>query len=355
MTLGSLLATPIGEPSEIFKQNNFNVIIKNHLSKIYKINSKWDLSAILKIVYKIKLSAFSLSVLIFKNKIDLIIANGNFAALLSLLPAIITGKKLLVIQHLIYDKDSFEAKLLKVIIKFSTNFVCVSKAVKENIISIIGDKHVNKIVIIYNGIEIPKLSANPNINSENKIRIGIVGSIIRIKGIDLVVDSLLNIIHLNSRVHFYIYGNSNNQEDSINYNMELKTKVKTYNFEKRIHFMGYESNKDKIYSALDIVINYTTIPEALPYSVLEAMGYNKIVVAPNIGGPAEIIENNVNGFLVEPNNVNSLYERLNFLTKKYDSGNLVSIQQNARKTIEEKFSLSVFIENYKTLLNTLLN
>ncbi len=350
-----IIASPNGEASEIFKKNKLNVISKNQLSKIYKSNAKWPLTSILKSIIKIKLTAFSLSAIIYKDKINLLIANGNFAALFSIFPSIIMRKKLLVIQHLIYNTDSLEAKLLKIIIRFSDRFICVSNAVKDNILSVVGNNYSNKIEVIHNGIELTGIEKIDSTQIDDKIKIGIVGSIIRIKGIDLVIDSLIDMLNSHAKVHLYIYGSPNNQDDSAKYNQELITKVRSNDLGNRIHFMGYENDKAKIYNSLDLVINYTVIPEAFPYSVLEAMAYGKIVIAPNIGGPKEIITEDKNGFLVEPNNTYSLKSKLEFVVNELYSRALNSISQNARKTIEEKFSLAEFIRKYEELLFSLLN
>jgi glycosyltransferase involved in cell wall biosynthesis len=350
-----IIATALGESSNIFKKKKLNIVENKYLSKIYKINNRWSISSIIKSIYKIKLTSFSLTKLIYKNRIELLIANGNFAALFSILPSLLMRKKLIVIQHLIYNTNSFEASLLKIIIKFSSIFICVSNAVLENIISIIGVKYKSKLQVIYNGIELPSDEKIFSTHTDKIIKLGMVGSIIRIKGIDLVINALTDITHTYNNVHLYIYGTPNNQEDSINYQKELVDKVKTNSVENKIHFMGYEENKDKIYSSVDVIINYTIIPEAFPYSVLEAMSYYKIVIAPKVGGPKEIILDKVNGYLVNSNNITSLNEKLEFIVKEFLSGSLNNVKENARKTIEDKFSLSIFIGKYKVLFDSLLN
>ncbi len=354
-----VIASPPGEAENIFKENRLNVFVIKSLSKVYKTNDNWNSLSKIKMIFKIKISFFPLSYLLNRSKVNLIIANGNFAALFSIIPAFILKKRLIVIQHLIYNRDSFESKLLKLIIKFSDKFICVSNAVKENIISIIGERsnqrYNQKLIVIYNGIELPDEKLLLKKGNDDKIKIGVVGSIIRIKGIDLVIDALTEIVQQNSNVHLFIYGTTNNQADSLEFKKELENKIEVHSLKNNNHFMGYENNKLKIYNSLDIVINYTTIPEAFPFSVLEGMSFNKIVIAANIGGPKEIILENENGFLVEPNDVVSLKLKIEFLINELRLNRLGYIKINARKTIEDKFNLPIFLKNYKELFKTQLN
>ncbi len=50
-----------------------------------------------------------------------------------------------------------------------------------------------------------------------------------------------------------------------------------------------------------------------PSTVLEAMSLGKAVIASNIGGVKEIIEDGVNGLLVEPNRPEQITEKILYL------------------------------------------
>ena len=112
-----------------------------------------------------------------------------------------------------------------------------------------------------------------------------VGSITRIKGIHLVIQALSSIIK-NRNAELLIYGEAGD-DDSRKYEYELKKIITDYNLEGRIIFKGHIENKEKLYSGIDILINFSIIPESFSFSVLEAMAYRKIVIAANSGGPKE--------------------------------------------------------------------
>lgn len=46
---------------------------------------------------------------------------------------------------------------------------------------------------------------------------------------------------------------------------------------------------------------------------LEAMGVGAVVLGSSSGGMSEIIQDSINGYLIEPHNVNLLAEKLQFL------------------------------------------
>jgi glycosyltransferase involved in cell wall biosynthesis len=117
--------------------------------------------------------------------------------------------------------------------------------------------------------------------------------------------------------------------------------------------MGYVDSKNLIYNNLDIVINFSTIPESFSFATIEAMAYKKVIIAADIGGPAEIIDNKYNGFLVEAGNSPLLKETVCYCIDNFHSAEFNEIRNNARKTIEDKYSFINFASSYEVLFNQL--
>ena len=78
--------------------------------------------------------------------------------------------------------------------------------------------------------------------------------------------------------------------------------------------------------------------EGLPMSLLEAMAAGAIPVVSNVGSIGEVIKDGENGFLVEPENVSQMVEKLKFLLS--DELNGKKLQENARSTISGEFEIS---------------
>ena len=86
--------------------------------------------------------------------------------------------------------------------------------------------------------------------------------------------------------------------------------------EKSARLTGFRTDIGNVIQSLDLVIFPSIAPEAFPLSVLEAMWLGKPVIASDIGGVREIIEDGVTGLLVEPNQPEQITERILFLFER---------------------------------------
>jgi glycosyltransferase involved in cell wall biosynthesis len=73
-------------------------------------------------------------------------------------------------------------------------------------------------------------------------------------------------------------------------------------------FLG-EKDRDAALDALDLYV-MSSIGEALPLALIEAMGHGKAIVATTVGGIPEIIADGASGFLVAPGDPDALADRL---------------------------------------------
>ena len=112
----------------------------------------------------------------------------------------------------------------------------------------------------------------------------------------------------------------------------------------------YEQIKEHISDSTVCV--FPTFAEALPVSWIEAMAMEKPIVASNIGWATEVIDDSVNGFLVDPKN-HILYAQkiLNLL----DNENLrFQFGTKAREKVIQNFSIDKVaqksIDFYKSIL-----
>jgi len=111
------------------------------------------------------------------------------------------------------------------------------------------------------------------------------------------------------------------------------------NIEKKILFTGKIEHR-AVYELLNKIHIYAfpSLAELFPYSILEAMAAGKPIVATEVGGIMEIIENGKTGILVQPGNpeelAKAIEEFINNPTKAKQMG------ETCRRLIEERFALS---------------
>jgi len=174
------------------------------------------------------------------------------------------------------------------------------------------------------------------------------GRMISTKGVQVLVEAIPKIIRETKDAHFVFVGGGN----STFYRQRLK---KLMIPSKNFNFLGYIPNSDDIpglYTTASVFVA-PTLYENFPIRILENMSCQNPVVASNIVGIPEIIEDRVNGLLIDPRDVDALSE--NVITLLSDRGLARKIGQNARKTVEEKFTLQKFanktVEVYEKITN----
>ena len=345
-----LIASPPGKAFEKLKQSKAKLIAINNIKKFYRKENKWLLKDSLKILFKLAFISVKLIKIILSGKTDIILANGNFAALYSFLPAKFTKRKLVIVQHLLYNKNTLEAKLTSFIGKRADKLICVSNAVASRTRAIIKNGDDELIKVIYNGVEIPPIEIVSN--QKEIIDIGFAGSIVRIKGIDMIIKAVKPLLLENENLRLHIYGTTSNDEDSIHYKDEVKTLIDK-SVENKILFHGHVDSKDKIYKEIDILISFSSIPESFGYNIAEAMAHGKIVIAANAGGTKELISDGETGFLVEPKNIDELREKIQYCIDNFNSEPMNNLRFQARQTIKENFSIKSFAGNYEQIFKSL--
>ncbi|HEY0658248.1 MAG TPA: glycosyltransferase family 4 protein [Pyrinomonadaceae bacterium] len=93
--------------------------------------------------------------------------------------------------------------------------------------------------------------------------------------------------------------------------------------------------------------------EGLPLAMLEAMAAGCVVVVSEMASIGAVIESGVNGFLIEPQNVSQLIEKMKMLLS--GETDLETISLNARKTVEEKFNLRDYIKKLEDIYAEISN
>ena len=84
-----------------------------------------------------------------------------------------------------------------------------------------------------------------------------------------------------------------------------------------VHYLGYQSKQNvlSLMRGSDLLIQ-PSLEEGMSSTLLEAMACGACILGSNIEGISEIVENNKNGLLVEPNNSDELLNKILYLLPK---------------------------------------
>lgn len=282
-----------------------------------------------------------------KNNINILHSHHRMAAFITRIikffkPRI---KNVYTAHNVFYNKKG----LMRFALKNST-IVAVGEGVKNNLFEVY-DIPENRIRIIYNSIEKKPLEKE-NLNSQlqllkekNRILIGNIGRISKQKGMDVFLLALTRLIDSNPNVVGVIIGDGEdrNQIESMSQELDL---------EKNILFLGYQQHVREIISQLDFVV-LSSRWEGLPLTPIEAFSEGKTVVASNISGNNEVIQNQINGLLFETENDEKLAESISYLLE--NSNIKVTLEQNAIATFNNKYSYKIFIKGYSDLYQEIMS
>jgi len=119
----------------------------------------------------------------------------------------------------------------------------------------------------------------------------------------------------------------------------------TDSLEGRVCFAGDSSRVPEMLNAMDVFV-LPSLGEGMSNTLLEAMATGLPVLATNVGGNPEIIEDNVSGCLFTPGDAAWLGDRLKLLAR--DPAVIHQLGTAARNRAMESFSLSRMLENYRS-------
>jgi glycosyltransferase involved in cell wall biosynthesis len=119
----------------------------------------------------------------------------------------------------------------------------------------------------------------------------------------------------------------------------------------RTHFHGYLSDPAPVLSRAHVFV-LSSLSEAFPRSVLEAMRAGLPVVASDVGGVAEGVTHGVNGLLIPARNPSALAEALAKLLD--DPALRETMGRSARTVYEERFRLECMVDCTAAIYDRLL-
>jgi len=119
-----------------------------------------------------------------------------------------------------------------------------------------------------------------------------------------------------------------------------------------VHYLGYKSKQDvlSLIHSSDLLIQ-PSLEEGMSSTLLEAMGCGTCILASNIEGISEIVENEKTGVLVEPNNSDELLNKiLELLPEKEKRLMMVKEGLQIVKQYDWKEVGKLYLDTYQNLL-----
>ncbi len=227
--------------------------------------------------------------------------------------------------------------------------VCVSQSVAEFSVQA-GGLAADKISVIANGVDADRF-ANAEAADLSEFEIPpasktviAVGRLDPQKGPELLIDAAGQLIPQHDDLHVLFVGAGPLDE-------ELRRTVRDRKLADRIHFAGWRPDVAELLKAA-YCLALPSLWEGMPNAVLEAMAAGLPVVASQVEGTAELIDNGKTGFLVAPSSVTKLASALDQLLRDDDAAK--SIGRAAQASGRQHHAIDAKVAEYERLYLSLL-
>lgn len=199
----------------------------------------------------------------------------------------------------------------------------------------------NDFTIIPNGIDLADFSIGETINNTEEHTILYFGTLIRKKGL-LELPLIFNEVHKqNKQAKLVLVGRDAADITTGNPSVwaMMQPLFDTAAFQNVTYLGSVPYHQMKTHINASTVCVFPTFAEALPVSWIEAMAMEKAIVASDIGWAKEVIDDGINGFLVNPKAHQAYAEKINLLLENSSLRNQIGIAAKAK--VQQKFSNEV--------------
>ena len=190
------------------------------------------------------------------------------------------------------------------------------------------------VIVINNAVALPNIQTRAI--SDNRTFL-FLGALIQRKG---VVDLLEAVKQMKNRdvSNFHVLIAGSGAEEN-----QLKEYAGQNGLQSYVDFLGWitKEQKPSLLEKADVLV-LPSYNEGLPIAILEAMSYALPIISTDVGSIAEAVQEDVNGFLIAPGDVNALTDamvKLTVNTKLWKEESSMS-----RLICEKKFSEDVFFK-----------
>ena len=114
-----------------------------------------------------------------------------------------------------------------------------------------------------------------------------------------------------------------------------------------------DNEKNAVYNNSNIFVFPTYYDrECFPLSILEAMSFGLPIISTNEGAISEIVDDNINGFIVDKRDIQQLVDRILFLYNNRDKLN--DFGNSSLEKFKNNYSLEIFENNFKNIVDKVM-
>jgi len=246
------------------------------------------------------------------------------------------------------------------VVKNSSKIFVVSNYVSQILCAMLPDNTIqeynDKLMILPMGVDVKLYQSNQTIKKKNLYKrknttILFIGRLNDKKGIIYLIQSMLELKHISEHLSLLICGDGPLKQ-------ELESFTEKNKLKGIVKFKGFITEDEKIHYMIlaDILVVPSIITdsgetEGMPVVILEGMAAGKAIIASNVSGASDVIQDGYNGLLVEQKNPRQLAEKIMLIINNPEFRENIEI--NALKS-SMKFDWSNISHQYEVIIKRTL-
>jgi glycosyltransferase involved in cell wall biosynthesis len=282
-------------------------------------------------------SIFKLNKILKENNIHLIYCADNISKFIGGIAGKMAGVQVVAHCHDDFKEDTLGKTMRMFYLMLLDRILTVSDKVKK--FFAVNKKGFRKAITVYNGIDTDVF--NPQNVSEDlrnemgfkkgNIFIGVIGVLEKDKGHRYLIEALAKLKAEGiANVICLICGTGAEKS-------ALEEFVHASGLDREVLFLGFRTDVPRVLKTLDILVLTSLTIESFSMAAVEAMAMKVPVIATNVGGIPEVVDDGKTGIIVPPANVNALCEAIKYLIKNPEAR--LKMGENGRARVLEKFTI----------------
>jgi glycosyltransferase involved in cell wall biosynthesis len=254
-------------------------------------------------------------------------------------------------RELLHLRNPWQQQAIRVACRLATGVVVNSRAACNDVI---GPESAirNRVELLPNCIDLrefePRLSSAEVRRelgvSPNSIVIAALGNLRPEKDLETFLLAARHILDVIPSAEFLLIGDGPERD-------RLKQTVDELHLTKQVYFLSDRSDVADLLGAIDILV-MSSSTESFPNAILEAMAVGRPVVATNVGGIPELVEEGQTGFLVPVRDPTAIADRVLCLYR--DSDRRQRMGRAARARVESNFTVEDIVARLDGIYSSFL-
>lgn len=284
-----------------------------------------------------------------KNNIDIVYATNSRTIPNAAFACIGTRAKLVVYRGTtggLYRRDP--STYMTILHPRVNGIICVSHAVENYVRKRVWSHAKNNVVTIYKGHDLswydqPKADLTQFGTSKDNFNVACVANARPHKGLIYVIKAARELADLKD-LHILLVGEKISKEPYV-------SRIEKSGMKDRVHITGYRNDAPEIIAACDVLV-LPSIREGLPRVILESLAYGTPVITSANEGSMEIIDDEVNGYVVPLRDASGIAHRIRRLHDHPDI--LRQLSENTRDKLKNELSSQTTIQKHIDYFESLL-